>query len=131
MGLGITTTSGAAPLEEWALRIHNFGDRRMTAVMSRLLSGEVVRSTDGAVEISAMTGEADSHRISIRLPTAPYIADLSVEALGVVVRGAPADPRSSRPSPVQWMNPIAGGTDVDWELFNCLVVSLESRVNLP
>lgn len=129
MGKGIITTSGADPLEVWNNRIDNFGSPDLSAALRTLLGGGAVISKDAAVEISALPAAATGrHRITIRIPDAPYVADLVVTALPA--RDCPEpDPRSSSPSPDQWMRLSAGGRRVTWELFNCRIHTLTSRPN--
>ncbi|MCA0438458.1 MAG: hypothetical protein M9891_16130 [Austwickia sp.] len=128
MGKGIGTSSGAEPLQAWQLRIGTFDSPQLSAVLRGLLGGDPVVSTDGAVEISVMPdGPLGRHRLSVRLPAAPFVADMVVTALPAIECHDP-DERSSSPSPDQWMQRSARGP-VTWELFNCRIHSLTSRRN--
>ncbi len=129
MGTGIVTRSGADPLEVWNNRIDNFDSADLSAALRTLLGGGQLISKDGVLEISAApAGAANRHTISVRIPDAPYVADLVVTALPADECSDP-DYRSSSPSPDSWMNASARGRRVSWELFNCRVHTLTSRTN--
>jgi hypothetical protein len=131
MGLGIISENGAKPLKEWGLRIRNLGSPELADAVRSLLAGEAVKAVDGVREISVLAGRGEEYRITIRLPEAPYVADLYLEARDRGdLMGVPPDPRSSIPSPDAWIS-SDGGATTTWELFNCVIQSLQTRDNTP
>ncbi|QIK66839.1 hypothetical protein G7072_11240 [Nocardioides sp. HDW12B] len=127
MGKGIATRSGADPLIQWALRIKNFDSSELSAALRAFLVGRPLVSKDGELEVSAMQLGSDICRVSIRIPGAPYVADVLVQARE---RMSDADERHAIPSPNGW---ITSKTEdaATWELFNCVLISLQSRENEP
>lgn len=129
MGKGIITNSGADPLRKWQARINNFGSTEVSDALRTLLSGRLLVSTDGSLEVSSCSdGRPDRHRLTIRVPHAPYVADLVVTALAQESI-SDRDHRPSIPSPDGWIKRAPAGGDVTWELFNCLLQTLKSREN--
>ena len=129
MGKGIRTRSGADPVGQWQTRIENFGSVEVSDALRDLLSGSPLVSREGVLEVSSLTDLAPNrHRISIRVPDAPYVADLVVTALAADAIPDP-DARPSIPSPDSWMTASPTGEDITWELFNCQVHTLQSREN--
>lgn len=129
MGKGILTGSGADPLSQWQSRINNFGSTEVSDALRAILSGRPLVSRDGSLEISSCPdGRPNRHRITIRVPNAPFVADVRITAL---THQAIPDPdlRTSIPSPEGWMTPEPTSGDVTWELFNCLLHTLQSREN--
>jgi hypothetical protein len=131
MGAGIVTANGANPLEEWLVRMGNLGSTELRDAVRALFAGEVVTTRDGVCEMSALATGGEKHRITIRIPTAPYVADVYLEARdGSHLVGVVPDTRNSIPSPDNWM--VDGDNEtVSWELFNCVIVSLQTRRNTP
>lgn len=129
MGKGITTRSGADPLVQWALRIQNFGSAELSAALEAFLGGQPLVSTDGDLEISELAKGDNRFRVSLRIPDAPYVADIVVQAVeadgGVDVE---SDPRNAIPSPDGWITEGAHHVKT-WELFNCVLITLQSREN--
>lgn len=129
MGTGITTRSGAAPLAVWRNRIDNFDSPELSAALRTLLGGEPLTSRDGVVEVSAAPdGAPGRHRLTVRIPAAPYVADLVGSALEPAQCPDPDD-RYSSPSPDKWITQPARGAVLVWELFNCRIHTLTSRRN--
>lgn len=126
MGKGIRTTSGADPLQQWQTRIDNFDSSELSAALRLLLSGGQLTSQDGILEVSSIEITANRHKISVRIPDAPYVADVDVTAR---VPNSDPDERSPIPSPDNWMSRPEADSDVTWELFNCLMHTLQSRYN--
>lgn len=129
MGRGITTRNGADPLDEWQLRIANFGSSELSAALRALLGGDQVQSTDGVLEVSVMAmSRQDVHAITVLCPDAPFAAELVVRAVALTDAGPTGDDREAFPGPGAWQGTL---TDVSavWELFNCVVHTLISRSN--
>lgn len=128
MGNGISMSSGADPLDAWRGRINNFGSVALSAALRTLLSGNELACADGVIEVSAIqAGLPNRHRLTVRIPQAPYVADLVLSAVPAVECANPDD-RDSSPSPDRWIRPVAGNAMV-WELFNCRLHTLTSRPN--
>lgn len=129
MGKGILTVSGADPLSQWQSRIDTFDSAEVSDALRTILSGKPLVSRDGTLEVSSSPdGRPNRHRITIRVPDAPYVADIKVTALTHDAIADP-DPRTAIPSPDGWMTTAPTSDDVTWELFNCRLHTLQSREN--
>ena len=127
MGRGITSINHADPLDEWQLRIANFGSPALSDALRRLFRGDRVESVDGALEISARaTTRPDAHTLTVLQPDAPFVADVVVRAVPLADAGTDGDERESFPGPDGWQN-VQSDEKSLWELFNCVVHSVTSR----
>lgn len=129
MGKGIVTSNGAHPLDEWRARLAWFGSEVLSDDLRALLSGTPVTSADGELEISslALPDGSTAVRLTLRRPTAPFVADLVVIPSKSTSNVQDRDPRSPIPAPDRWKTDAPDG--VVWELFNCEVATLRPRAN--
>lgn len=132
MGAGIITSNGQDPLVEYGLRMALFGSEQLSGDLRRIFTGSVITSQDGVLELTTEPVPASPplsmHKLSIRRPNAPYVADIFLRPAEATDRIPNRDARSSKPSPDQW-GPRVSSSDTTWELFNCVIHSLTSRRN--
>ncbi len=124
MGSGIITTHGVDPLVAWQTRVHWFRDAAITAAITTLLSGSVLVSEDGVLEVSWLPmAEPDSGYLFLRRPGG-LTAEIVLRAVGssdLVTH----DRRDSRPAPDRWQS-LAPDGSTRWELFNCVTHRLRA-----
>lgn len=126
---GIITAEQRDPLVEWRARITFIGSDAVADAVKRLLVGEQVISRDGEVEISWRENLTSPRTITVtvRVPAAPFVADLVVRPLigPELLKGE--ELRSAEPCPERWCS--VGKDTQTWQLFNCVVYSLTTRGN--
>jgi hypothetical protein len=129
VGTGIVTGNGADPLIEWKARLAWLGSETLSNDVRRLLSGQLVLSVDGELEISSLplADGSGATMLTVRRFNAPYVAEIVVLPIPNEVIVNDRDGRNPIPAPDQWRVIIPDG--VQWELFNCRVATLKSRAN--
>lgn len=129
MGKGIITSNGIPPVEEWKIRLTLFNSEDLIADLRRLFQGKAVDSQDGRLELSCLPlREPDHHKIYVRRPHAPYMAEIVLRPLRAEDNGGVRDTRQPLPCPDQWRTKISDKV-TRWELFNCVLHTLVSRIN--
>lgn len=131
MGKGIFTDSGADPLDKWGARLNYLGNERLASEVRALIKGDRVESRDDELQIGWLpSADPNLGRLTMRRDSAPYVADVELQAVPKDVVPGKADARHSSPCPFAWQD-VKTDSVVIWELFNCVVHGLRTRDNKP
>ena len=120
---GIVSSSGADPLEAFALRLRFLGSERLTGEVSALLRGESVFSRDGDLEVAILQVGGPHWMITATLKGADYNCEIALATRTDGDGLGHFEPPPSEPVPEQWYQ-VLSPTEARWQLVNVAIHSV-------
>lgn len=133
MARGIVDPDGADLAKRLTSFLHFLAPQSLAAAVEALLvDGAAVDSVDGTLEISFRPAFDGLILLTVRMPGAPVVADLTLKPVGHSSLPPAAEPLPTNPWPCpdRWRAEVRPGV-VRWHLFNVEVHGATTRRNDP